>query len=676
LDLKELCAMTLISPLKYRSSVLVAGLIRRLAPRLQPQPWKCGSLREDAQFAGSMAPALKGMSNLRTGHLFLFLLALGCSIPASAQNAVFNCSTFTSSGSCGVGSGQNFRPNGVVSLSAPKLTFIPTGQTHIDSSMWWSTPVNIQQFTSTFTFVPNGQNFAFVVQNNVGSSGNGTEFNSGAGCEAGFYQAFGAGPLPNNLLALELDSYSPLTLTGSFTYSSAQIYQANQSPCLPNDDGPNYTPFTKLSTYPVDLTTGSPDTTTGDVYSATVTYNGTSLTLNLFDVTKGGSCPGVSCYTQSWNTNIPSLVGGNTAYVGFTAATGLISLYPLYLNSFSFTEGTTQQATGPVFAPGGGTYSSAQSVTLTSASSGAVICYNTTGSPATNGATGCSVGTVYTGPIAVSANETLYAVAGGTGYSDSFDGTANYVIQAAAAAPTFSPAAGTYAAAQTVTISDATSGAVIYYTTDGSTPTTSSTKYTGPITVSSTEGLNAIAVAPGDSNSTVASAMYTINSPQPSFLVGTSPSSISIAPGSQATVTLTVTPVNGFASPVVLSCSGLPAGATCAFAQPTVTPKGAAASTLLTISTSASSAALRPGSRSFFPLAALAVTVWGFDWRKRRSRYSWLLIVLGCASLGLLSGCGSSGSSGGTSNPTSSTVTVTAISGNLQGSASIALTVQ
>jgi hypothetical protein len=611
------------------------------------------------------------------GYSFLVLMILGLAIPACAQNAVFNCSTFASNGNCGVGSGQNFIPNGVVSLSSPKITFIPVGETHIDSSMWWSTPVNIQQFTSTFTFVPNGQNFAFVVQNDVGSSGNGTAFNSGAGCEAGFYQAFGAGPLPNNLLALELDSYSPLTLTGSFTYSSAQIYQANQSPCLPNDDGPNYTPITKLSTYPVDLTDGSPDTTTGDVYSATATYNGTSLTLNLSDVTKGGSCPGVSCYTQTWKTNIPSLVGGNTAYVGFTAATGLVSLYPLYLNSFSFTEGTTKQATGPVFAPDGGTYSSTQNVTLTSASSGAVICYNTTGSPATNGATSCSAGTLYTGPIAVSSSETLYAVAGGTGYSDSFPGTASYVIQAAAAAPTFSPAAGTYTSAQSVTISDATSAAVIYYTTDGTAPTTSSTKYTGPVTVSSTEGLMAIAVAPGYTNSPVASALYTINSPaQPSFTVGTSPSSISIAPGSQATVTLTVTPMNGFASPVVLTCSGLPTGTTCSFAQGTVTPAGSAASTQLTIAASASSAALRPGRRPFFPLAALAVAVWGFGWRKRRSRHPWLLLILGCVSLGLLSGCGGSGATGGTPSPTSSTVTVTAISGSLQEQAAIALTVQ
>ena len=54
---------------------------------------------------------------------------------------------------------------------------------------------------------------------------------------------------------------------------------------------------------------------------------------------------------------------------------------------------------------------------------------------------------------------------------------------------------------QTVTISDWTAGATIYYTTDGTTPTTSSTLYTGQVTVSATETLEAIATAAGFANS-------------------------------------------------------------------------------------------------------------------------------------------------------------------------------
>ena len=63
--------------------------------------------------------------------------------------------------------------------------------------------------------------------------------------------------------------------------------------------------------------------------------------------------------------------------------------------------------------------------------------------------------------------------------------------------PTFSVKPGTYSGTTTVKIRDKTRGAVIYYTTDGWTPTTASKRYTGPITIDSTTTLNAIAIVPG-----------------------------------------------------------------------------------------------------------------------------------------------------------------------------------
>lgn len=80
----------------------------------------------------------------------------------------------------------------------------------------------------------------------------------------------------------------------------------------------------------------------------------------------------------------------------------------------------------------------------------------------------------------------------------------------ACAIPTFSPAAGTYTSAQDVTINCATEGVTIYYTTDGSTPTTSSSRYSSAISVSSTTTIKAIAVKSGMDNSGVAEATYTI----------------------------------------------------------------------------------------------------------------------------------------------------------------------
>ena len=78
------------------------------------------------------------------------------------------------------------------------------------------------------------------------------------------------------------------------------------------------------------------------------------------------------------------------------------------------------------------------------------------------------------------------------------------------AAPTFSPEAGTYNTPQTVTITTATSGASICYTTDGSTPTSSSTLYTGAIAITVTTTIRAIAIKDGTS-SDVATATFTIN---------------------------------------------------------------------------------------------------------------------------------------------------------------------
>jgi N-acetylneuraminic acid mutarotase len=85
----------------------------------------------------------------------------------------------------------------------------------------------------------------------------------------------------------------------------------------------------------------------------------------------------------------------------------------------------------------------------------------------------------------------------------------------ATATPFFSPVAGAYTSAQSVTIKDATAGATIYYTTNGDTPTIYSTIYSTAIAVSSTETLQAIATASGYSTSDVATATYTITPPPP-----------------------------------------------------------------------------------------------------------------------------------------------------------------
>ena len=91
-----------------------------------------------------------------------------------------------------------------------------------------------------------------------------------------------------------------------------------------------------------------------------------------------------------------------------------------------------------------------------------------------------------------------------------------YKYTGGTATPTFSVAEGTYAAAQSVTISCATEGASIYYTTDGTTPTSGSTAYTSAIDVNASMTIKAIAIK-GDNASEEASATYTLKVATPTF---------------------------------------------------------------------------------------------------------------------------------------------------------------
>jgi len=112
---------------------------------------------------------------------------------------------------------------------------------------------------------------------------------------------------------------------------------------------------------------------------------------------------------------------------------------------------------------------------------------------------------IYVGLVATSLSSTLGTV--------TFD---NIAVIPAVSTPAFSPAAGTYTSAQTVTISTTPTGASIRYTTDGSTPSeTAGTLYSGPITVSTSTTIKAMAYAAGFADSAVATASYGIFPPLP-----------------------------------------------------------------------------------------------------------------------------------------------------------------
>jgi len=241
-----------------------------------------------------------------------------------------------------------------------------------------------------------------------------------------------------------------------------------------------------------------------------------------------------------------ALTASNPAQACFTAMGGTDggAGSPYTFNAASCYAGGTPTASTPTFSPGAGTYTSAQLVTISSATSGATIWYNTTGTFTGCSASSCAGAFQVTGAISVASSQILYAIATESGYTNSATSSAAYTITITpptAATPTFSPVAGTYTAAQSVALASGTSGAAIYYTTNGTNPTTSSTLYVAPISIATTTTITALAVKSGYTNSAVASALYTIN---------ISSSSCTITVGSTGKIT-----ISGTGSVTIKGCS-------------------------------------------------------------------------------------------------------------------------
>ncbi len=139
-----------------------------------------------------------------------------------------------------------------------------------------------------------------------------------------------------------------------------------------------------------------------------------------------------------------------------------------------------------------------------------------------------------------------------------------------ATAPTFSPGAGVYVGSQGITLSSSTSGAVIHYTLDGTTPTAISPVYAGPLSITSTTTVKAMSMVAGQTQSSTATAQYQIVLPTaatPAFTVPSPYSGGAIPVGivsSQAgtqmlycqDTTNTCTPTVPYTSPISFASAG------------------------------------------------------------------------------------------------------------------------
>jgi len=231
----------------------------------------------------------------------------------------------------------------------------------------------------------------------------------------------------------------------------------------------------------LDLTPSGVDLHSGHVMHAHLTYNGTTLTLALIDTVTNAT------FTASQAIDIPATVGANTAFVGFTGGTGGTVSTQNILN-WIYTPGgstpitptpptPTPAAATPAFTPATGMYTGPQSVTITDATPGATVYYTT------NGTTPTTASAVYTGPMSVSASETLHAIAAASGYTASAVATAAYTINTGATPPAVNYQTGFTSAANFSLVGGPTLAAGALQLTDGGNFEAHAVWYSTPVNI-------------------------------------------------------------------------------------------------------------------------------------------------------------------------------------------------
>ncbi len=233
---------------------------------------------------------------------------------------------------------------------------------------------------------------------------------------------------------------------------------------------------------------------TGSNFSFTG-FSATATGGNWLTITNVSSCCQSTPYVITVSANPAATLAGGV-YSGEIVLKSSYSAEAMIV-PVSLTINGTGAAATPVFNPPGGTYTTAQSVVITDATPDSTIYYTTDGSTPTTSSTR------YSQPIPVATSETIKAIATAAGFSQSAVGTASYIISG--------PTAATPGVSQTITITETTPGAVVHYTTDGSTPTASSPIYSTPLVLNASSVLKFIAIAPNLAPSAVRTVSTTIH---------------------------------------------------------------------------------------------------------------------------------------------------------------------
>jgi Legume lectin domain/Chitobiase/beta-hexosaminidase C-terminal domain len=191
--------------------------------------------------------------------------------------------------------------NGTATMNGNRLR-LTDGSTYEAGSAFYTTPVNVQHFTTEFQFQLSSaaaDGFTFTIQgdgpNAVGSTGGGL----GYGPDPLYHISYGERSISNSI-AVKFDLYND---AGEGTNSTG-LYQNGAEPTVPY----------------VDLLSHGINLHNGDIYKVRLAYDGTVLTFTITDTAHPAAT-----FSMPFTVDIPSIVGGPTAYVGFTGGTGGLS---------------------------------------------------------------------------------------------------------------------------------------------------------------------------------------------------------------------------------------------------------------------------------------------------------------------------------------------------------------
>jgi hypothetical protein len=349
--------------------------------------------------------------------LVMTAMLLACSVASAAgANLVFS---YPNGFSGATGAFQTAANAASFSGATMQVTNGGPGR-HEAGGVWYKAQQNITSFTTNFTFrigdtgaIPSTIGMTFCIQN----SNTATNPTASWGLQSGIYAIADANMAGYGTYSNEADTMAGIGKSVAIKFDISS--NNGQGMIYPPGGSPNATglyinggPYAALVPEN-DLNPSGINLNAGHVMAATIVYDGSILTMTLLDTVTNAQ------FRTSWPIDIPSVVGGSSAWVGFTA--GEIPAASNDVLSWSFSQGYNARLSTPTFSTAGGSYTSAQSVTI-SAPPGATIYYTTNGNQPTTSSS------KYTGPISVNSSEAVQAVAIEAGYTDSFVATANYQI--------------------------------------------------------------------------------------------------------------------------------------------------------------------------------------------------------------------------------------------------------